>query len=140
MKVNFITFIILICSYESKDFGKCTDPTGNSVSWYIIYTMSNQYKEYSYIDNNKKTFANFNSTVEIFSPFNIVEGLNMKDNFSYIVWNDESIREDGDSSGFSKVAHSKGIILYDEVKKESTFLIHSLPKFPTLLANKTVSY
>ena len=136
-KCFILVLILAIFSVNSavikKESGKCVNPQGKKVSWYIIYSMSNQHDQFAYIDNTKKSFDTFKSKKELFPPIKIVEGLNMNNKFSYLVWNDDSIKEDGNKDGFSKIAHSKGMFLQDD--EESTFLIHSLPRFPTLKEN-----
>lgn len=146
--ILLITFII--SSYNSNklpnknkgktihdNIGKCINPNGDYVSWYVIYTLQNSANKYAYHDPTMKTFKLYSTEEQSFPPLNIVKGLNKMTN-NYLVWNDDSIAEhESQDIRFSSIGHSKGIFI--SAKKESTLLIHSLPKFPMLLLNNTFS-
>ena len=116
---------------KKQVIGKCVNPKGKQVSWYMIFSLNNQHGKYVYIDNTMKKFESFDSKEESFPPIKLVPALNNKSEFNYLVWNDDSIS--GKETGFSKIAHSKGIFISD--KTDSTFLVHSLPRFPTYTEN-----
>lgn len=122
---------------SKADTGKCVNPNGEAVSWYVIFTLQNSFGKYVYHDESMTSFKSLPTDEQSFPPLNIVKGLNDKSN-NYLVWNDDSIAEDTTKQNirFSTIAHSKGVFLTKN-KEESVLLIHSLPRFPTLQLDET---
>lgn len=141
LMLSFFTLISFSNTKALPTTGKCVNPQGKKVSWYVMFTMSNQYNKTIYFDKSLKTYLTLKSEVSTFPPMKIVAALKEKSRFNSVVWNDDSIKEDRSKDGFSKIAHSKGMLLVDmnDKSQEGTLLIHSLPRFPKLLNDETFS-
>lgn len=109
---------------------QCSSPTGMSVDWYFIFLMSREYGKYVYMDNTMKESKTFELKLAEFPPLKLALSLNKQDS-NHIVWNDQTIVEP--EKPFSKMAHSKGLLAYG--KDSGVYLVHSLPKFPEMMAN-----
>jgi deoxyribonuclease II len=127
VKLICISFLIAF-TLQAKTEGKCVSPEGKTVSWYIIYLMSNDYNQFVYFDNNSKSFQSYKTVAEDFPPLILVRGLN-SGKYNYLAWNDD-IMIDG-LINFYTSAHSKGIITGDSYGNGS-LLMHSLPRFPKI--------
>lgn len=128
-----ITFLLLSCNFKKinkkeDNLGRCTNPSGELVSWYIIYSLQNHYNTFVYIDNTLSNFKNFNAEKIPFPPLLLVKGINKREKYNYAIWNDDMLNPNTSRKSFG--AHSKGIFAHDHEK--SSLLIHSLPRFPVL--------
>lgn len=143
MKISSIIIIILFLSSKSSSLNKvCRSPELREVDWYILILFplisTNNKLKYVYIDNTMSKLKEYIFKEKAFPPSIITSyTLNNQDNnFNYFFWNDDRKLEDGPESSTSSGGHSKGTLIYD--KNVGSFLLHSLPRFPTRIKGNQV--
>ena len=146
MKISLILFIILFLSIKTSYLSKyCRSPEFKEVDWYVIILFplisTDNHLKYVYIDNTMSKLKEYTFKEKSFPPSIITSyTLNQEDNnFNYFFWNDDRRYENGgEDLSTSGGGHSKGSLVYD--KSGGSFLLHSLPRFPTrLIGNKVLT-
>jgi deoxyribonuclease-2 len=125
MKYILLSLLITFVISDS-----CISPSGKPVDWYVIYQLPQKETkgvlDYAYIDNNEKDFTIYPDN-QNFPPTAQTYNLN-KSGINYITWNDDATNGDYKPKYDERVAHSKGVLAFNE--KAGFYIIHSLPRFP----------
>ena len=136
----FLLFSFSICAMNRV----CRDPSGNEVDWYSIFFMPASISkdgiiDYAYFDPTLNELDYYKYDENTFPPTRITKYITDSDdtNFNYFLWNDDKTVKNGNSSSASSSkAHAKGTLKYDI--NYGTFLLHSLPRFPTRTSENEV--
>ena len=136
----FLLFSFSICAMNRV----CRDPSGNEVDWYSIFFMPASISkdgiiDYAYFDPTLNELDYYKYDENTFPPTRITKYITDSDdtNFNYFLWNDDKTVKNGNSSSASSSkAHAKGTLIYDI--NYGTFLLHSLPRFPTRTSENEV--
>ena len=141
---KFVLFFILFFQVYSID-RVCKNPKNSPVDWYVIFFFpksisSDNQIHYAYIDNTMSSLQYYKYEESSFPPTIITKYVTsnpQSTEINYFFWNDDLTTKGGDSkSAPSTRAHAKGTLVYD--KNKGTFLLHSLPRFPTRTSSNEV--
>ena len=143
MKKKIIIFLLVIFSVYAAN-RVCRDPSGKEVDWYSIFFMpvsisTDGIIDYAYFDPTRDELDYYKYDENTFPPTRITKYITDSDdtNFNYFLWNDDKTVKNGNSSSASSSkAHAKGTLIYDI--NYGTFLLHSLPRFPTRTSENEV--
>ena len=146
MNISIIILITLFLKLKTLDLKRvCLSPERKEVDWYVIFlypeksTSSNKLL-YGYFDEYSNDLINIEYKKETFPP-NLLTELTLdknNNNFNYFFWNDDNtcIDDIKKMSCSDSKAHAKGTLIYD--KNGGSFLLHSLPRFPSRYINGTI--
>ncbi len=146
MKIPIIILITIFLKPIKSNLKRvCLSPEKKEVDWYVIFlypekSSPNNKLTYGYFDNNSQDLINIEYKKETFPP-NLITNLTLdteNNNFNYFFWNDDNtcIDDIKKMSCSDSKAHAKGTLIYDE--NEGSFLLHSLPRFPSRYINGTI--
>ena len=149
MSISFLaviaTLLMALMTVESKL--SCISREGDSLPWFTLIkypkNITNNGARYAYLDSTlgsqyKVIFGSSCDTESEALP-NTIDSINniSEDTLNLMIYNDESPDGKTTSSG----AHAKGIIAFDNATKTGVYIMHSIPKYPSLLADgKSINY
>lgn len=126
--IQVITILLITYSITCVAHNSCISPHNKQVDWSIIYLLPKNGEEmdFLYMDDTMKDFTTLKATEKNFPPVTLTASLTSTQN--YVIWNDDQTNGDHKPEYNFHVAHSKGVLAFDN--KNGFYMIHSLPRFP----------
>lgn len=123
----------------------CIDSSHNSLAWFNILKypsdMTTRVPRYAYLDAHSgatfQVIQGAHSDDQNQPLFNTIERINSIPHAerNVILFNDEPPTTPPNSRG----AHAKGIIAFDSGSQTGVYILHSMPKFPSVTAENNIS-
>lgn len=138
-----LVLCLLLCFMGANALDKvCYNQNKKEVDWYVIFlypTSSSGGKlMYGYFDSTRPELTFYEYKDDTFPP-NLVtaQAITGKTDYNFFFWNDDKTCKDDPEtkSASSSKAHAKGELIFDA--ESGTFLLHSLPRYPTRMLDGT---